>query len=264
MRRGLLSLFLVISIFLSAADFTSAQVNTEKLRRDYSKEGFHTTISTSFSLKTGNSEYIEVLTGLRFDYVVPGNWHAFSVADYEFKEGRNGKINNEGFIHFRLVKKIASIYYGEVFFQKQFDNFKLLEDRQLYGGGARFHLVDAVFGDDSTHSSADIFLGIGAMYETETTKFEGDESEKNLVRSTNYISIQLAFDKRASLSIVSYFQPDFNNLDDYRSLTQVTFGLRVSSLFKWNTMFSYFYDSEPAPTVLKTDFEIKSGFDLMF
>jgi hypothetical protein len=248
--------YLLVALLFANA-LALAQVNTEKMRRRASEEGLQLEAAASGSIKTGNSEYVNVASRARLDYyALPV--HVFLVGNFEFKEGANNvKQEHEAFAHARGVYRFSPIVSAEAFAQKEFDEFKSLVDRNLLGAGARVAIIGA---RDSSGAlpGLEAHVGVGAMFENETYDIGGERSI-NLVRSTNYLSLDWRFEKTVSFSLVSYFQFDVADIDDFRSLTQANLAFSLSDNLAITSGVNYFHDGDPEPTVKRYDFEAVNG-----
>jgi hypothetical protein len=247
----------LLSALLFANVLALAQVNTEKMRRRASEEGAQLEAAASGAITTGNSEYVNVASRARFDYyALP--FHVFLVGNFEFKEGANKvKQEHEAFAHLRGVYRFSPTFSAEAFAQKEFDEFKSLVDRNLVGAGARVALLGA---RDTSGAlpAVEAHVGIGTMFENETYDAAGERTI-DLVRSTNYFSLDWRFEETVSLSVVSYFQFDVAASDDFRSLTQANLTFSLSDNLAITSGVNYFYDNAPEPTVKHYDFEAVNG-----
>jgi len=115
--RFTLLLFILIQVSTSFA-----QVNTEKFRKYYDKEGFIYTLKTNFTYKSGNSEYGAINGLARIDYNGKKLDH-FLVVDVEYKSSGTEKISNNGFIHLRSMWNFKPRTNLELFLQREYDEF---------------------------------------------------------------------------------------------------------------------------------------------
>lgn len=236
----------------------SAQKNTEKYRKN-TKEGWQTNISALLGLARGNTDYAQVETGFRTDFVT-GPLHTFLTGNFEFKEGREELLVDKGFAHLRSIYSIDSIFEIEAFVQKEYNEFLQLKNRDLGGAALRLNIVDAEF--DSLSYLA-ISLGAGAMFEHELVSASPDVSF-DLFRSTNYFTVKWKSGPVAELSWVAYYQPDIANFNDFRFLGEGTLKLDITRHFAFVTTLLYRYDSEPFGDLENYDLELKNGITVTF
>src|SRR5690606_35488586 len=119
--------------------------------------------SLAAGLASGNSEFVKAKGGLRIDYSAPG-YDFFLVGNYEFEEANEAKVVNKGFAHLRNILSLSPIFALEFFLQKDFNQFILLEDRNIGGAGLRMDLSN-LFSDSS--DVVELFIGTGLMFENE-------------------------------------------------------------------------------------------------
>ena len=246
-------------LFLSAVSMSFAQVNTEVYRLRPLRDGFHNAVSANFSFYDGNSEFFKIGGNYRADFLA-GDFYSVLVLNYQYGEEGNEIFVRNGFSHLRGVYTLFPKVRAEAFTQLGFDDFILLRNRFLVGGGGRFTLYET--SDSLFHLS--LFLGAGGMYERED---EGDDT-LNVVtilpRSTNYISFALNVEKKFGLKIVTYYQPAVTRFEDYRILLDAGIGFEVLSGLSITTSLDWRYDSDPFPGVESFDLTLSNGLTLTF
>ncbi|MFC2170948.1 hypothetical protein ACFLQJ_03105, partial [Calditrichota bacterium] len=151
-------LFLIV--FIITGSISESQVNTESLRKGYLTDGFHADVNLDAGIVSGNSDLLQIKTSLRADYV-RGKSHAFVITSY--KQGRHHYDTTH------YIPRLAGKLYAEGFFQKEFDEFILLEDRNLIGGGFRIPWGRKT-NNDNKIANLKAFTGIGLMWEQERIK----------------------------------------------------------------------------------------------
>lgn len=128
-------LILVILLFVSALSVLS-QVNTEKFRKYYTKDGFLYNLRTTFALRGGNSEYGSLNFAGRVDHNGK-KFDQFIVANIVYKSTSNEQIINNGFIHLRGMWNIRPRTNWEFFLQREYDRFVDLNSRSLVGNNSK-------------------------------------------------------------------------------------------------------------------------------
>jgi len=251
------SIFFIIYCLYSIK-VSHAQVNTETLRKNDLQHGFHSTAMLNLGMVSGNSEFLKLKTGIRTDYVCQ-KYYLFGVIQYQRGTKNQKNFINKGFIHLRNILRFTDRFNVELFAQKEFDDFILLKDRNLIGGGIRTELLSRS-ADDKNYR---FFIGNGGMWENEEIR-TSPISETKIVRSTNYVSIQLQNNNHWNINFVNYYQFNLENVTDYRILMESTFGFKLTSSFSFQTNFNYRYDNEPPPNVKKYDLELTNGISFSF
>lgn len=252
---------LMIAVVVLSLGTAWGQVNTERLRRGGITEGWHNSVSFDLGYVSGNSNFLKLNSGFRTDFKA-GDYYTFGVVN--FQRGREaGQIFlNKGFAHVRGSRAFTPVISGEVFLQKEFNDFILLNDRNLVGGGARLRLLSGATGEESG-LPLQLYLGIGFMWENEvldTTPL----TETNLLRSTNYVSTTWTGNEVMTFGLVGYYQIAVSDGHDYRLLLDGSLGFQVTQTFTFRMVLNYRYDNEPPPGIKNYDLELSNGFQFDF
>ena len=173
---------------------------------------------------------------------------------------------NKGFVHLRHVHKLnRKVFKWELFVQKEFNDFILLLDRNLIGGGIRTTIVWNETGvkKSKNYRFIRLYLGNGLMGEKETLD-TSPVFETKIIRSTNYLSLRWQTAERVAMDIVSYFQFHLSNVNDYRVLFQGSFGFNITKSLVFRASLNLRYDSEPPLDVKKHDLELTNGIGFSF
>jgi len=169
---------------------------------------------------------------------------------------------NKAFLHLRLIRRFDRRISGEFFGQKEFNDFILLKDRILIGGGIRVDLLsnDSGPGEDRP---VRLFLGSGAMWENEEIDTD-PVTETRFFRSTNYVSLAWRADERVTLNTVAYYQVRFRDIEDYRILLESGFGFDLTESFAFQAGLNLRFDSDPPDGVKRHDIDFRNGLRLSF
>ncbi len=154
-------------------------------------------------------------------------------------------------------------YTLETFLQKEFNDFIELKDRNLIGGGVRMVLLRSRKGEINGEEFSRIYwaIGIGAMWENEEIEVVAEENT-NLIRSTNYISLNWQIDKRLNFTLISYFQPALRSFSDFRILSEGSMGFNLTRAVIFKTTVSLRSDNEPPRGIKKHDLELTNGLSV--
>jgi hypothetical protein len=248
------------------------QVNTEAMRKGDLSPGLHTGLDLDFSLLAGNSDLIRLGAVIRFDYLA-GTSHSFLVSNFQQGSLIEKHFVNKGFVHLRRTQFLRGHLSVEGFLQREYNEFIRLEERSLAGGGLRIRWLEAR--TDEKKQGIKLYTGLGFMWERERIRNAKDPTDalKDLLRSTNYVTLGWTPDDRLLLQFTSYIQPDIGHLNDLRVLLdgRLAFSLtgKLSVAIKLNSR----YDNDP-PIVLekdgsekhlrKYDMELTSGLAYIF
>lgn len=160
--------------------------------------------------------------------------------------GGFGRFNGEttdqsGFGHIRYNYQPWPWLHPEVYSQLESDKFRLLTMRALAGAGPRFVGVQEK-----------VFVGTSYMLEWE------DETQRQFLshRWSSYLSVYLRFSETVTLANTVYYQPRFDNFQDYRVLNAWTFGAKLSKRFVTGVQLMVRYDSDPPMSVKAADWEL--------
>jgi len=252
--------FTVILLLLQFFNPVYSQVNTEKFRKEYKENGFYGNVSLAAGLAKGTSDFLKAEGSARIDYA--GKiFDSFLVGDYEFQEANNAKVVNKAFAHLRNMITLSSIFSLELFLQKEFNQFILLEDRNLVGVGLRTGIVQ-LFTESESHP-LEIYIGTGLMFENEQYNISAS-SKTNLIRSTNYLSLKWVINNIISFISINYFQFDVEKIHDYRFISETSLNFLIMENLSYNSAVSYRYDNEPVPDVKDYDIELTNGITFSF
>jgi putative salt-induced outer membrane protein YdiY len=255
--KNLFYLFILFILFYSNI---TAQVNTEKLRKELDETGIFGNVSLAGSITSGNSEFVSVKAGMRIDYANESN-DLFLVSSYEFKEGNESKIVNKGFAHLRNVLSLTPDLFLEIFIQKEFNEFILLKDRNLAGSGLRLDLTGLLGGE--TETDLKIYFSPGLMFENEKYKTE-PQLKTDIFRSTNYLTLNWRVNEVINFISISYFQFDVERIKDHRFITDAGLNFSITENLVFTSAVVYRYDNEPVENVKNFDFELSNGIIFSF
>ncbi|MBC8455843.1 DUF481 domain-containing protein [bacterium] len=231
--------------------FCLAQINTESMRNVELENGWGHSFSYHLTYHSGNTNFSKYKTQFRTNYkkdVI----YCFIVGRYEKGKKDETLFLHRGFLHFRLIRKLALWVSLECFAQEEFNDFINLKNREILGAGGRFKW--------HPHEQFTAFLGVGLMKENE--EFTSGESAK-LLRSTNYLTLKWHSGK-ITFGSTEYFQLDTGNFSDFRILSQNELNVSLFKNFEITTQFNLRYDSIPPTEIESLDMEISNGFRLSF
>lgn len=223
----------------------SAQVNMEK-ERGGSEEGLRLTLDGSLNVIRGNVSLTQLGLGGKVLWTT-GAHAALLTATLAYGERDELAFLDQSFWHARWTTMWWTRVGSELFAQLQEDAFRNLNLRQLYGGGARFALVNG--------AHATLAAGLGYMFERESYRREGGSSLELNHRLTSYLSwsYQLPSNTSVTLTDTLYMQPNLNAFDDYRALNELSLEVKLSEHVRLVESLSALYDSAPPPSVKRVD-----------
>jgi hypothetical protein len=233
-----------------------AQVNTEVFRKRIKAKGYSFFLQGTFDGHTGNTQ------GATADGLVGAGFTgarnlAFVVASVDYSKLNEVVGVDKSFAHVRYDYELTRVVSWEAFAQAQSDLFQLIKIRDLVGTGPRFTLYD--------DGRLGLFLGVGAMWERDIYEVSlggPDASEQMTARSNVYLSAHATLTDGIDVVTTTYVQPRITNPNDIRVLSESGFIFKISTWLSTAISFVAHYDSNPAPSVLPTDTELKNAITL--
>jgi len=235
-----------------------AQVNTEKYRASDKKVGLSGYLELSGTVKTGNTEKTEAGIDGRLNWKTTGSTTFFVFeSDYEWVNGK--RSSDEGLFHIRHMKVLAKPISVEAFGQVNYDKKLLIKNRELIGAGIRYKLFD--------FEKSDLSVGTAYMFEHENYDLSANAThptEVKVSRWSNYVSFYLQFNPNVTLGGVVYYQPRFNDFNDYRLLNENSLMVGITEVFSLSINFKIRHDSNPPDGIKKTDTQTDFGIAIKF
>jgi len=252
---------LLIAMMVFSLGTASGQVNTERLRRGDIALGWHNSVSFNLGYVAGNSNFLKLNGGVRTDFKA-GKYYTFGVVNYQRGREAGQLFLNKGFAHIRGIRSFTPVISGEIFLQKEFNEFILLNDRNLVGGGIRTRLLSGER-PEAKGIPLQLFLGIGFMWENEVLN-TSPITETNTPRSTNYISATWIGNEIMTFGLVGYYQVAVTRSNDFRVLLESHLGFQVTRTLTFQLALNYRYDNEPPPGIKNYDLEVTNGLQFDF
>ena len=158
----------------------------------------------------------------------------FLIGDYNLLKSENQDFENAWFLHFRYNHEITRLFRLEGLIQTQQNKILDVNTRNLLGAGVRLKLV--------SQDSMSLYFGNTYLYEVERSDELGINFKNH--RHSTYVSATILLPGGAvELINTIYYQPLYNDFDDYRILEQFRMDVKVSEKVNLFTIFDYSYDS---------------------
>lgn len=234
-----------IILFFILCHSINAFINIESLREN-SKEGFNKSARVSFNQQTGNTDKILAGISTLNSYLTKRNEFLF-IGNYRYGESFDEKDTELGNAHLRFKRKIHRRHHVETYTQFQFDKFKALNLRELYGLGYR-------------HEDKYFNTGLGAFFESESLRTGKKEDD---IRGNFYISGTKSTEIGLEFSTIIYVQPAFTKSNDVRIILNSGVSQRVTSFLNINIEYEYTYDQDPPTNIKQYDSSLMFGFSLI-
>ena len=260
--------FLVVVLARSA----HAQVNAETLGELVTKPGWGGGGKSTLAFSSGNVDLLEVRGELSSYYATshpdaPPDaerfWFRHRVLAYGsagYKRVSDIGVANDGYGHLRYTHMPWLRVGGEVFGQAQYDKFRLLQRRLLFGLGGRF-----VF---ANYERFRAWVGSGTLVEVERRNIKPenqppagpDPVEMTNWRWSTYVTLLIPIvSEHLSLITTAYVQPRWDAFRDVQILDEARFQLKVTAHLSITTDLSVRFDSRPPRTVERTDVRVGNG-----
>ncbi|NNE33692.1 MAG: DUF481 domain-containing protein [Rhodothermales bacterium] len=244
--------FLLLAAILTLGVTESiAQVNTERLRSD--KDGTSGSVDASVSVRRGNSDLLDVSTGIRLDHKDKRNY-AFLVGRVSYGTNNSTTYSNSAFAHLRYNRELSSALAIEVFGQLQRDGFTLLQLRALLGAGIRVQYVK--------NDRLRLAQGSSLMYENErldAAKVIVHPNRIETARWSNYVTLAGSPVENLTLVSTTYVQSALSDFGDVRIVNDASVAVSLSSRISLTTTLSFRYDSKPPDNIESADLVVRNG-----
>ena len=257
MKKLFKGLVLFVICYSSTAN---AIVNIENMRvkSDDKTEGVETKLSFDVGGKNGNTRKFSAGIGGRIQWYELKQTR-FVLLNYEYGESSTVKDTDKTFLHFRNIwyqdKKLA----WEAFAQLEENEFTRLNSRMLLGVGARFRVIH----EDNQR----LDLGLGLFRSKEQLDFSVATSDSGVTynnRVNLYMVYKYTITNHSRLTNTLYYQPDINDVADYRLFEQFGLQLDVSENLSFNLSLDVVRDSRPPQSIKATDTTYNTGFEYSF
>ena len=225
------------------------------------KPGFSGKVGLSLSTKKGNSEVESYKGDARVTYDNDASYVTWFQLSGEYGKANKQKNVENYYAHWRFIHNITDRYHvWEAALQTQEDKFRLIKHRRLAVLGYRQHIFPSL-------SGFKFFFGIGAMYENIKYLENSDPTKQNKTenngRLNSYASVSYKPKKDLKISLISYYQPLFDDFDDFVTVNKL--GMKVKLYKALSLLFSlnYNYDSRP-PIGIKSKYDFSQNTSFVY
>ena len=246
----------LLFIFIFIVQFINAQVvNIEKKRKGNS-DGFTGKVALAFSATDNGKQILQLVNNIDLQYKKGANTFIL-LNNVSFMTADEEELINSGFQHLRYnyTVKDSSFLILETFVQHQYNPVKLLAKRFLFGIGPRFRIVN--------YDKFSFFIGVLPMYEYEQLSDEL-ETQTELIRLDNYISLNFQVSDNISFGNITYYQPDFENFENYRVSSETSFNFKITDALKFKISYQTTFDSDPPEDVTGLFYKFKNTLSYHF
>ena len=170
----------------------------------------------------------------------------------------DGPLVYNGTAHLREIFRRAATITPEVFGQVQFDESRNMELRYLFGGGARWNILQR---------KNKLYTGLGVFNEFEQWKGEQSVIRKRLWKLNYYLSGDVQVSPTTNINAIVYFQSGFDQaIDAFRNRVSghVEFKNALTSHFKVKLTSNFLLDDRPIIELNKWIYEVFFGIEYQF
>ncbi len=231
-------------------------VNIENRRIYDDTSGWSGSLDGGFSAVQNKDLLLSASFRPRVQYKNKMHYYLF-LTDWNYSKGAEKVYSNAGMIHFRyayrLQRKISekkSPWKWESYTQLQYNQLLDQRLRALIGSGLRWKAINS--------PKYKVFIGTSTYYEYEDIR-TSDVLNRDW-RWSNYLSWFLTPSPNFSITAATYYQPLWEDFNDFRFMGQYTFSFSVKKRLDLRFEFNNFYDSRPALNVRNWVFSSTFGF----
>lgn len=245
---------LLVLIFLCSQLVSAQIVNIENKRLSAKKEGFSGSIDLNLNYTLNTKSLLQFGTKLQVAYLKKRHY-TLILGNHGLVKSGDESFVNYGFEHLRYnytLKDSGRVIY-EAYQQVQFNKIQRINLRLLVGTGFRFLLID--------QKNYQLNFGTGIMGEYEELTNTTATSD---ILSANYLSFDGQFNENFGLNFITYFQPKFVDLGQYRLANETALRFRITKFLSFKVIYNLTHDSRDIDGVRKTNYTIKNTLSFNF
>lgn len=213
-----------------------------------------------------NRDFVHASSAVDCSYLLPDS--LVSVVKFSTNLTVNGGeiIQNSGFVHLRVRDDDHRKYFPEVFLQWQWDGILGMQKRILAGSNLRYMACKS--------SSFDLFLGLGAMYETELWSYDAVSSiedpevypdvSTSKVRINQYVKAAFPIGKRVDIVLANFIQSPAGNLSKPRIASSIAVNYRLIKGLGFAFFYDCIYDFAPVVPIDNYYYSFSSRLTIKF
>jgi len=214
-------------------------MNVETLRQSH-KNGFFGSVNLKATGASGSTDKFVNNFSNQNVYRSDKNEFLF-FANHLYGEVSNTKNTERGSFHVRYSRSVSKVNALEFYAQVEYDRFRALRLRRIYGSGIRVRVLDK--------EEMSLYFGAGAFFENEDLDVDPDEKT---ARGNMYAAYVHTFSNAVKISSTLYYQPSLSQ-SDFRLQLNTSIGVPLTEKFKFTVEFRAAHDSLPPTDIVKTD-----------
>lgn len=246
-------LLVLIITFLIFSSISAQVVNVESKRFLNDTNGFVGKIDFNFQITQNTQQIINFGNNVHLQYQKDRS-RFLLINDINFVKAGSTNFVNAGFQHFRYNYKIKNRLTWEAFIQSQYNPILRLDLRLLVGTGPRLKIV----------KNKTIRLYFATLYMYEHERISGETNQYNTHRLSSYVTFSLSIGENADFTSTTFYQPNFQNFNDYRIANDSSFELVISKKLNFRTGFNLLYDTRQPSGIPNLVYTLRNGLSYKF
>jgi hypothetical protein len=243
-------------LLLNSGPLRAQVVNIENRRIYDDTSGWSGAIDAGFSAIQNQDLLLNASFRPRVQYKTKLHYYLF-LTDWFYSRGGSNKVYaNSGMMHFRYAYRLnkkgsdrKSPWKWESYTQIQYNQLLDQRMRTLVGTGLRVKALDK--------KGYRIFIGSSTFYEYEDIISSGIINKD--FRWSNYLSWFVNPKPNFSFSGVTYYQPLWRDMSDFRVMSQLSLNFQVNKRADFRFEFNSSFDSNPPVNVRNWIFQSTVG-----
>jgi hypothetical protein len=256
-----LFLYLLFPVSAQILNVEEARLRSDSINQFYGNLKFRVQIHNRSATQEEKIRYTGLTMTSQFGYLSEQHNYML-ISDLKYNSVTGQPFIRTGYSHFRINWLYENTLSHETFTQVQFDYGRGLNLRWLAGAGLRYRMID--------EDNLKLYLGPGLMYEKERWEFPASKDvieEKNLIKSTNYVSYFQKISETATYNLTVYFQtgPD-SEADTWRQRYSLDTGLKfnLSDKIAFVVDFTWSYEPRPIIPIIHHLYTLENGIVINF
>jgi len=259
---------LFVLLCLSKVNAKGQIMNIEKFRLDSlsRKNPFRLKFEANFDFynRSATAEEQAEFTALGSEIssiYAPGKHFYMLLGEVSYVENNANKILNNGNVHIRSTFYYREKFSPELFGQAQYDDFRGLSDRFIFGGALRWNSI--------RNKKFMLTFGAGPMYEFERWKSPVDNQTEEvtfLKLSTNLI-VRWTIGEHIDFNSILYYQLGYDNEIEAprnRISNSTNLNFQITTKIAFKTGLRLAYEDRPIVPITKLIYSVENGISLNF
>jgi len=215
--------------------------------------GWSLEVDGKLSYSRGNTDNLQIAAGASVQFVTAANRFRFMISDkFQSKDGERSAQDFR--IHLRHNYRLSETYSSILFVQNEYNPYKRLERRTLFGAGIRADLISS--------SSIQGALGTTVMLESIELTDGTDRGSYDQTRASLFISLIAQSAEILQIDLSGFYQPLLKDFSDQHILMMLCVQTSISETWALTSSLEYSFSGNPPDDVEDTDVVITSGFKI--